>query len=789
MNRKLYSSIFFIFLSFLSFAQKGVLKGLIKDDKGKPLPDLALVLVGTSFVTETKTDGSYLFPELPVGSYTLSVADVTYKSTTQNVEIRDGEVSLANITVNEARTSLDEVTVIGLTETGRVNKQPFNVVAIDAAKLHNTTLDVAQALDRVSGIRVRESGGVGSSANLSLNGFTGNQVRYFLDGIPMDNFGSSFQINNIPINFAERVEVYKGVVPVWLGSDALGGAINIVTDNKSKNYIDASYSFGSFNTHRSAVNAAITSKGGFTAQINAFQNYSDNNYKVTLDVADINTGAYERDKTVRRFHDRYHNETVVANVGVLNQKWADKFLIGITLGQNYREIQTGARMASVFGAWHTRGNIVMPTLKYLKNDFGLKGLKLIVNANYNFGTEQSIDTAFRRYDWYGNYKEFTGAGGERNRTMYKYSNNTGIVTTSLFYTIAERHSIAVNNVFNYFNRKGEDPLDPESLANKQPQLNIKNISGLSYQYNINDKFTATAFGKLLYQNAHTRKEVSQNTFDKDKYVDYYNTITKLGYGVAASYYVAPQLQAKFSYEKSNRLPENTELFGDVVNQESNFDLKPETSNNINFGLNYTFSASKDHVFWINATGIYRNANDFIYYKLNNNQSKTVADNLGAVKTTGGEFELKYSYKSKLSFQANLTYQNIRNKTMYEQGQTGVSVVYNDRIPNMPYLYGNAGVDYYKNDLFTGSDRFSIGYNLLYVNSFYLYWPSLGSKSDKLNVPTQLSHDINLVYTLKNGRYNIGLECKNITDAKLVDNFSLQKPGRAFYLKLRYFLSK
>ena len=47
----------------------------------------------------------------------------------------------------------------------------------------------------------------------------------------------------------------------------------------------------------------------------------------------------------------------------------------------------------------------------------------------------------------------------------------------------------------------------------------------------------------------------------------------------------------------------------------------------------------------------------------------------------------------------------------------------------------------------------------------------------------------MVYTLKNGRYNIAVECKNITNEKLYDNFSLQKPGRAVYLKLRYFISK
>jgi outer membrane receptor protein involved in Fe transport len=134
-------------------------------------------------------------------------------------------------------------------------------------------------------------------------------------------FGSSFQINNIPINIAERLEVYKGVVPIWLGSDALGGAINIVTGDRFRNYVDASYSFGSFNTHRSVVNAAYTAKSGFTVRLNAFQNYSDNDYKVTVDAADIYTGAYKANAVVRRFHDNYHNETVMASVGVVGKKY------------------------------------------------------------------------------------------------------------------------------------------------------------------------------------------------------------------------------------------------------------------------------------------------------------------------------------------------------------------------------------------------------------------------------------------------------------------------------------
>ncbi|MNI69095.1 hypothetical protein D3C73_1248260 [compost metagenome] len=86
----------------------------------------------------------------------------------------------------------------------------------------------------------------------------------------------------------------------------------------------------------------------------------------------------------------------------------------------------------------------------------------------------------------------------------------------------------------------------------------------------------------------------------------------------------------------------------------------------------------------------------------------------------------------------------------------------------------------------------MGANLLYVHEFWLYWPGLGSTeadAEKRKIPTQLSLDANVVYSIANGRYNIALEGKNLTDNRLVDNFSLQKPSRGFYINLRYFFNK
>lgn len=774
-------------------ADQAVITGQVSGKEGEALAHVAIQLKGSNIGALTDKEGHYEIA-VPMGKqrYTLTFTYVGYAGEQAEIsaaELKNGPVYI-HIKLNKLdQKDLQDVYVLGRSANDLANRQSYNVTAIDAEKLHNSTLDIAAALDRVSGVRVRESGGVGSDFNFSLNGFSGGRVKFFIDGIPMDDLGSSFQINNIPVNLAERVEVYKGVVPIWLGSDALGGAVNIITGNKKANYIDASYSYGSFNTHKTNLAAAATSKKGFTVQLNAYQNYSDNDYKVTLDVSDINTGAYSPNTTVRRFHDKYHNEMAIANIGFLDKKWADKFLVGISVGKSYKEIQTGARMVSVFGAYHTRGNILMPSFKYEKNDL-IKGLDVKLNANYNFGKETSIDTANRRYDWYGNYKQYSGTGGERSRAYFEFGNNLGIATASLQYSLADNQQLALNDVFTHFNRKTTDLLLEGSSLYHQPQKTDKNVLGLSYKYDIGKSASFTFIGKHLHQHAYTRLSYNPTgNWGDVAYKDVSANTDKLGYALAMSYYLLPNLEAKLSYEKANRLPDNEELFGDMINQDSNFDLKPESSQNVNLGFMYNFKLNEVHRFLLNATGIYRKSTDYIYNIFNNNQTKLVAANLDGVRNLGVEAELRYSYQKRFSAGVSGTYQDLRNMQKYEPEYETVSVVYKDRLPNVPYLYGNADASVFFHDVFKKGDHLTVGYNLLYVHAFYLYWPSRGSSSDKYGIPMQLSHDASIVYSMKNGKYNIALEGHNLADRLLYDNFSLQKPGRSFSIKFRYFINK
>ena len=149
---------------------------------------------------------------------------------------------------------LDNVTVTGKSKTQRLREGALSVNAIDVRSFVSSISSLSGLVDRTAGVKLREEGGVGSDFDLSINGMSGNSVRYFLDGVPLDTKGSGVTLTNLPVNLIDHIEIYKGVVPTWLSSDALGGAVNIVTNRKKVNYLDASYGFGSYHTHRADAN-------------------------------------------------------------------------------------------------------------------------------------------------------------------------------------------------------------------------------------------------------------------------------------------------------------------------------------------------------------------------------------------------------------------------------------------------------------------------------------------------------------------------------------------------------
>ncbi len=90
--------------------------------------------------------------------------------------------------------------------------------------------DLAQLLDSISGLSVRDSGGRGSVTSLFVRGTTNSQIIVLIDGVRVGSatLGSA-ALNSYPIEAIERIEVVKGPLAGIYGADAAGGVIQLFT--------------------------------------------------------------------------------------------------------------------------------------------------------------------------------------------------------------------------------------------------------------------------------------------------------------------------------------------------------------------------------------------------------------------------------------------------------------------------------------------------------------------------------------------------------------------------------
>ena len=685
--------------------------------------------------------------------------------------------------VDEEVTQLSEVVLTGQSPIKQVQKAAYNVVAIEAQQLRNLNSNAADMLARVSGVKMRETGGVGAEANINLNGFTGRHVRIFIDGVPMNEANASFRINNIPAELIERIEIYKGVVPVTFGADALGGAINVVTRKSRYNYGNLSYTFGSFNTHKSTLNLGQFLTDNISVELNAYQNYSDNSYKVFTEYLDLQTGTYSKEKRwFKRFHDRYHNEAIIGRVNIFDEKWADKLSFALNYSQEDKQLQNANLMQKVFGGKYRKSHNYSSSVEYEKKNI-LNGLSFFLTGRYDFTTTQNVDEEARRYSWTGEYEPMVTRGESQLQNTI-FEGKTGYITSHLDYQLTEKHSFQLTHTFSNYTRRNKNMLITNYTLDSDfmRRVNEKNISGLSYKFTPSERWNILAFGKY-YNTAVTGPVIVSGYGSRAVYEEETHHTQAWGYGGATTYQLLKTLQTKISYEKSFRLPTDTELFGDGDLEIGNYKLKPENSNNLNVNISYQ-PVFKAHSLLVEAGFAYRYIKDYIIRSIISagaNEGSAGSRNHGKVLNMGVDATLRYFYKDIFSVGGNLSYMNLRNKEEFtETGRP--SAIYNDRLPNMPYLFGNADATCNIGSLIAKRDKLSLNYNLFFTEEFFTSWQSEGTK---IKVPRQLSHDVSLTYYTPNKRLSLSVEAKNITDELLYDNYSLQKAGRAFYAKLSY----
>ncbi len=771
----------------------------IKRENGIPVKSTTLIIddkiskkkVSVSIKTNNQSDPI----KLNEGIYTIYIFE-------------DGEqVDLQELTINcntkhyelilQSKTShyLNEVVISAPSIKQKLENSPFSVQVIDMKKEYDKPGDIANLLNRSTGVKIRTNGNLGSTSQINLGGLQGKAIRIFRDGIPIELFGHGFNIGTIPTNMLERVEVYKGSMPVYLASDALGGGINLVTRSPKSNLVEISYEIGSFNTHRATTNVFVTNKSNPSHYygLNTAFNYSDNNYKISAPFINPETGQRYR-KEAKRFHDATKSYYGEIFTGLRNKKWTDDLRLSFMFSDFDKEIQNDSEMGKVYGKPFNKEQNYASILSYKK---GLFNNRLKINSTFNYSrfNTKLIDTATVRYNWDGEIalkNQFAGEinrGGSNQRLRYDLF-STRINAT---YQITDQHAIELSELFYHQRRKGSDPLGAVS-----PVYNIDVLTiPATYQKNITAVGVTSLWlnkkAESILAIKHYNSKTSGFTTDKFNFAwQSSKSNDQLGY-LGGFKWNNDDYLVKVSYEYATRLPDELEVFGDGVLIKENLDLNPEKSHNINLNAQYSFGNKQNNGI-VASNLFYRSVRNAIFLQPDIPYSRYI--NFHEVEIMGIELEANYNIDSHINFGFNATYQDIRRV----REKPEFKIYEGSRVPNIPFLFGNIFLNSNLNNILTDKDKLSFRWNLNYVHRFYLtdipknQEPSLFGNATQVDseliIPNdgrlnQISNDLGLYYRFSNKKITTSLEVLNVGNVKLYDNFNVQKPGRSFHFKITY----
>ena len=719
----------------------------------------------------TDARGQYRLAHLPEGNYTVWFSFLGYQTFGKKISVK-GQMR-SDVSLKEQAEEISGVTVSGKSIAHQKKEQSMPVTVIDMSNLRGTVSSVQDILLKTVGITLRSSGGVGSSSRISVRGLEGKRIGFFIDELPLGEQTDYIDINDIPIDMIDRIEIYKGVVPARFGGSSLGGAINIVIREYPDKYADLSYGYESYNTHKAqGVFKRNLKQRGLVFGIGGGYTSSDNNY--TFD------SPFQEGLRITRNHDKYR-KLIIGGSFKAKKWWFDEVELEPVFIKTYKEIQG---IEYDIREAHSQSLMTGLSNKLEKDNFLTEGLNLdmfngLVLTKMNF-----IDKATRRYEWDGSsYPTPSRYGGEAGYNYPSDSDDkklTFINKTNLEYILTERHSLNINSVFSMANGTPKDDLKTLSLGK---QVNFDSqmrswISGLTYDFRtLNDVFLNSLTVRHYMYTMHTQMAP---LFVPGKYdVD----VSKSDFGVnnAMRYRFLPSLMGKLSAGYEVRIPSETELLGDGIAVIPSPDLLPERNLSANLGLLFDLTGKHPTNAQIEMNFFYMYLQDMIRYTAGLIGAQY--QNFGEMRTLGVEFEAKADVLPSLYLYGNTTYQDLRDTRAYEPESTVPNPTKNKRMPNIPYLMANAGLEFHRENLFGGTGQNTrLFADIAFVEEYYYDFEM--TQLQKRRIPRSTTIDIGFEHSFLNNKVFLSGKVRNITNEKTLSEFNRPLMGINGGVKLR-----
>jgi len=737
----------------------------------KPLIGADIYLKELKKGANADTQGNFHLKGIPEGNYTILCSYLGYQTFSKKIYLKGQE--RLDISLKEQAEEISGVTVSGKSIAHQKKEESMPVTVIDMSNMRGTVSNVQDILAKTVGVTLRTSGGVGSSSRISVRGLEGKRIGFFIDELPMTEQTDYLDINDIPVDMIDRIEIYKGVVPARFGGSSLGGAINIVIREYPDKYADLSYGYESFNTHKAqGVFKRNLKARGLVFGIGGGYTTSDNNY--TFD------SPYREGLRITRNHDKYR-KYIIGGSFKAKKWWFDEVEFEPVVVKTYKEIQG---IEYDIREAHSESLMAGLANKLTKDNFLTEGLNFDMFSGVVLTQMNFIDKATRRYEWDGSsYPTPSRYGGEVGYNFPSDSDDqklSFINKTNLEYIINERHSFNFNSVFSIANGTPKDELKTLSLG-KQVNFDSRMhswVSGLTYDLrSLNDVFLNSLTLRYYQYTMHTQMAP---LFVPGKYdVD----LQKNNWGVnnALRYRFLPSLMGKLSAGYEVRIPSENELLGDGISVVPSADLLPERNASANLGLLFDLTGKHPTNAQIEMNFFYMYLQDMIRYTAGLIGAQY--QNFGEMRTLGVEFEAKADVLPSLYAYVNTTYQDLRDTRDYEPASTVPNPTKYKRMPNIPYLMANAGMEFHRENLFGGSGQNTRLFADVAFVEEYFYDFEL-TQLQKRRIPRSTTIDIGFEHSFLNNKLFISGKLRNVTNEKTLSEFNRPLPGINGGVKIR-----
>ena len=659
----------------------------------------------------------------------LRVSYVGYQTITDTITANEKRHTLK---LRPESTELANVVVFGKTKAQVIRESPEAVSVINAKELQGRSVSLETILNKTIGLKVGQTGGLGSSSRIIVHGLEGNRIQILWDGIPMNTSDGAFSLDEIPIDIIERIEVYKSIIPARFGCDGLGGAVNIVTKEFSTDYLDASYELGSYQTHKGSVFSRKNfPKSGILLGAGGYYTSAKNDYSFRVP---------ERENLlVKRDHDRFRSYMLKGKVA-FTKLWFDEISTEFGYYNRFNEIQ--GVLKNIQHAENKSGMFMLES-KLIKSGMLNNRLNFESHFSLSHTTNNFVDTARVNHDFEGNIYPSPNGQGETGDVPHN-SNDKGLEINeriNLDYKLSTNHSLNLNTLINYARRQPSDDIASQHagfIIGGFPSKKTSIVSGLTWEAKLfGRKLTNMFSAKYFHLHSEIEDLTSYEMIEAPKKKS--NTTSQIGWIEAMKYEPFRGFHLKVSYQRAIRLPNSQELFGDGIITFPAAGLKPEKSHNFNLG----FLIDKNDVLGLSrlqfeVNGFYMQVSDMI--KLMKQHMAAGYVNAEKVHIKGIETELKLDISPTVYAYGNLTYQDVRDVLDYLPGTQAPNPTKGLRLPNIPYLFANFGAEYHSDRLFKNW-YVKAFWDGKFTEEFFYFWEL--TELLKRRIPRSFVNDIDL----------------------------------------------